>query len=587
VNLFPWRFLDPTGKMSVSSQRFLEDSQSFEVVFDGIDAVLDSTMAAIDAKWLASLECPLAADMAMLKISKMLAWALLAHDGEVDSSDPSKVFEFMTPDVEPTMPLVDTWARGSVPIRKPEEPQTADFKKLKKETDEKTPSVSSFRTSNSGTAKTSNSKVSAATHKGNRKSSTGVNMVEEDPTGQIVDLDDPDEDFADLSGNGELFQLLAKQKKTKGGGADALAGEEVKSEFELLQEGIDKQLAEMKVKKFAVDAAGKVVPLQPVKPEALPPYAIAADTKITSPRGASSKGKGAVAGDDGKRKKKIIRVAGSRTIEDDAHFKPSNTLATVLSSGESIAPQAGVSLKAGNNFREGPTLPEDPNKISRKNYMSRSLLADSQSRAQTGAGSPTALDLEGSMGTLGVGFGESFASPTPGGLPQSMASHTVRFPDVDPLEGGRRILSQKEILALESNPTDDELGLGPKNTTGLVQAAVLPLKKDPSTQLFDYKSDKMPKDRDTVINQRPPSERKHQLAPPPGRVSIRDENNSGAIGGPGSPSGSVASGQSSLAGSRIGGGLPQGKSTAKSPEKPLDKSGVIKPVRPDLARAMN
>lgn len=574
---------------SLSSQRFLEDSQSLEVVFDGIDAVLDSTMAAIDAKWLASLECPLAADMAMLKISKMLAWSLLAHDGEIDSSDPSKVFEFLTPDVEPTMPLVDTWARGSVPIRKPEEPHSADFKKLKKDTDEKTPSVSSFRTSNSGTAKTSNSKVSAATLKGNRKSSTGVNIVEEDPTGQIVDLDDPDEDFADIGGNGELFQLLAKQKKAKGGSADSLAGEEVKSEFELLQDGIDKQLAEMKVKKFAVDASGKVVPLQPVKPEALPPYAIAADTKITSPRGASSKGKGVAAGDDGKRKKKIIRVAGSRTIEDDAHFKPSNTLATVLSSGESIAPQAGVSLKAGNNFREGPTLPEEPNKISRKNYMSRSLQAESQSRAQTGTGSPTALDLEGSMGTLGIGFGESFASPTPGGLPQSMVSHAVRFPDIDPLEGGRRILSQQELLALESNPTDDELGLGPKNTTGLIQAGrpVLPLKKDPSAQLFDYKSDKMPKDRDPVINQRPPSERKHQLAPPPGRVSIRDEYNNGPIGGPGSPSGSVASGQSSLAGSTKGGGLPQGKASAKSPEKPLDKSGIIRPVRPDLARAMN
>ena len=580
-------------------QRFLDDSQALDVAFDGIDAVVESAMAAIDAKWLASLEVPLATDMAMLKISKMISWAMLAHDGQVDATDPSKVLEFMNPDKEPARPLIDTWARGTVPVRKADDAHAGDFKLKDKKGEEagsKTPSVSSFRTSNSGTAKTSNSKYSSATNRG-RKGSRPVNE-EVDPTGQIVDLDDPDEEFADLNGNGELFQMLqVKMKKMKGDAADVPA-EEVRSEFELLQAEIDKQLADMKVKKFAVDATGKVIPLQPVKPETLPPYAVPLDTKINSPRAGTGKGgrpasgSGIVAGAGAgagaepahgeKRKKKVIRVAGSRTIDDDAHFKPSNTLATVLSSGEAIAPQAGVSLKVGNNTREGPSIPEDPSKPSRKNYLSRSLHpgADSLSRAQTGAGSPTGLDmLDGSMASLGVGFAESFTSPTPGGLPQSMAgTHSVRFPEIDPLEGGRRILSQQEILALETNPTDEELGLGPKTTTGLVKPYVLPLKKDPNTQLFDYKSDKMPKDRDVVINQRPPSERKHQLAPPPGRVSIRDKG----LDGPGSPSGSVTSNQSaSIA------GKSRATASPTRPDKPmLDKSSVVKFQRPDLARAL-
>ena len=163
-----------------------------------------------------------------------------------------------------------------------------------------------------------------------------------------------------------------------------------------------------------------------------------------------------------------------------------------------------------------------------------------------------------------------------------MGANSVKLPDVDRFEGGRRLLTQEELLALQTNPTDEELGLGPKNTTGLVQTAVLPLKKDLSVQMFDYRSDKMPKDRDPVINQRPPSDRKHQLAPPVGRVSIRDKKEEALLGGPGSPTGSVASGQSSLA-SRKGAML---KSTASpSPTKPPEKDRV-NPVRPDIARAI-
>ena len=96
----------------------------------------------------------------------------------------------------------------------------------------------------------------------------------------------------------------------------------------------------------------------------------------------------------------------------------------------------------------------------------------------------------------------------------------------------------------------------------------------------------MPKDRDLPINQRPPSERKHQLAPPPGRVSIRSHiKENGSPGSPGSPSQSIASGQSSVVsnkqGKSISGGIVNKTLIADQKEK-----GTIKPVRPDLARAM-
>jgi hypothetical protein len=332
----------------------------------------------------------------------------------------------------------------------------------------------------------------------------------------------------------------------------------------------------MKTKKYAVDASGKVIPLQAIKPETLPPYSVPLNTKINSPRdGAKAKAAAGKESGEDKRKKKVIRVAGSRAIDDDAHFKASNTLATVLSSGEAIAPQAGVALRVGGNTREGPSLSNDPSKPSRKQYLARSQLGASSGadlRAQSGvAGGPSALDLEGSEGSLGVGFPDSSFSPTPGGLPQSMM-HSVRFQDVDPLEGGRRVLTQQEQRALQRDQSDEELGLGPKMTSGQVQTAVLPRPKDPSQVLFDYPTDKTgaPRDRDLPMNQRPPSERKHQLAPPVGKVSVRQKD------GLGSPTGSFAGSVPSVA----------DRSAALSPSKPQQSQGLVRPVNPALARAM-
>lgn len=192
-----------------ASQRWMDDGQSLDSALDGIEFLLESTGRSIDAKWLASLEIPLATDLVMLKISKLVAWAMINHDGAVDTEQPALPLEFYAPDVEPLLSPIDTWARGTVPMRKPAEDHTADM--YKKGKDSKTPSVSSFRTSNSGTTtKTSNSKVSNVKSANGKASGRRFEEEDEDPTGQIVELDDPDEEFADLNGNDMLMEHLSK-----------------------------------------------------------------------------------------------------------------------------------------------------------------------------------------------------------------------------------------------------------------------------------------------------------------------------------------------------------------------------------------
>lgn len=58
------------------------------------------------------------------------------------------------------------------------------------------PSVSSFRSSNTGTGKSSRKTASVA---GSRMgSSQGPNSAQQDPTGQIIELGDDDDDYAHL-----------------------------------------------------------------------------------------------------------------------------------------------------------------------------------------------------------------------------------------------------------------------------------------------------------------------------------------------------------------------------------------------------
>lgn len=168
-----------------STQRFLDDSEVYEIAFDGIDGILDSVIKVIGEKWAQSLVPQLATDMAMVKISKLFAWSMIAYDGHESASDQLSTSEGATLN------------GGSTKLDDESEPVGNEV--------EKTPSISSQHSGVTG--KTSNSKHHNIT-KGVKKG--GAYLEEEcDPTGQIIELDDPDLEFADLN-NADLFQQLNK-----------------------------------------------------------------------------------------------------------------------------------------------------------------------------------------------------------------------------------------------------------------------------------------------------------------------------------------------------------------------------------------
>ena len=162
---------------------------------------MDSVFRKVTGKWLATLEVPLAADLAMLKLRKMMAWATSLHDGVVEKHKPLECF---SPDEEPKPLINDSWARGSVPTRKLGADEMQMYKDHKGgEIELERQSNSSHRSSNTGTNR---SKISSAGtgRLGTAKSGNGIN---EDTTGQIIELDEEEEDNLDP---GILFDMLLK-----------------------------------------------------------------------------------------------------------------------------------------------------------------------------------------------------------------------------------------------------------------------------------------------------------------------------------------------------------------------------------------
>ena len=117
--------------------------------------------------------------------------------------------------------------------------------------------------------------------------------------------------------------------------------------------------------KFVIDKEGKLITVDPVRPEGLPPFAVPLGTNI-APEGVDE--------NDGKRRgkgRKSIRVPGAVSVPlEDLYFKAANTLATTLAGGEQIKEiQPGVSIQAGENVRMGPESLALPNKQTRKEYL--------------------------------------------------------------------------------------------------------------------------------------------------------------------------------------------------------------------------
>lgn len=390
---------------------------------DIIDYALEGVFAAFDRELalrrLDTMDVPMSTKLAMLTIKRIVAWSVLKHDGELPVNGdgnliPDKALEQLTADPEPAPVMIDPWARGSVPTRK----ATANDVNYTRteEGRQSTMSVSSFGRSSKASSKPSKrgggSSVAGSKIGSNGRPGTS-HEDDEDPSGQIIELDEADADFANLSATDHMFDLLQRQKRHA---SNELSnkGSDVIDEFDLIQENIGKATKDFKKgKKFLIDREGNVMPIVPTRPESLPAFNTQPRVQIGGPvtldekgnnsnnnnnnnNNNNSKGKGNAegGGGDGKqgektttttttRKKNVIKVAGARGV-DESLFQASHTLANTLSGADNIpAINPGVTIRGGDEVRRGPPVPNDPAKPSRKQYTSNQL---SMSRSSIGGG---------------------------------------------------------------------------------------------------------------------------------------------------------------------------------------------------------
>lgn len=600
-------------EVALSSQRFADDSEVFDVVNDGINFLLDSVEQEADVRFADKLVVPLATKAAMLKLKRLMSWAVLQHDGSIEETKPEQPLEWLEPDKDPKTIMVDSWARGMVPTRvvKPEE-KAGQFRTLGGQIgDDETRSVSASSrvSSNTGTSRsgTSRGRKSQFGGAGSRAGTAQSKFEEEeeDPTGQIIELEDEFEaiDF-DLGGL-SLDQLLKKDKKNQ-----KITEEEEQVErdhFEVQQEEIDAAIKDLpKGKKYVIDRDGQVIPLNVTSAAKLPPYQVNPHTKIHNyvpPAPAASRGStragtaasGRQTADsamegasmmnevgsevEGKRAKKQIRVAGARMVEeDDGLFKPSHSLRDILSTGNTIVPTSGVTLKVDGQPRAGPEVPSVPGRMSEKEYKARLDKGDvsrpMSSTAQVLEGDPSLL-----LGAQAFGGDSIDGAPLNPDLTASVQMRQelqYKVPDIDPLEGGKRRGITLEHSSVETGAVDyadegeEEQMVDTSRGKGI---AMLPSPKNTGLKLYTHDTTYTgtPKDRDLPVNKKKPSEMMKQRAPPPGKVSsiaLADSPSGVRTGGAGSPQGSVNS--RSQAGGSVRGakvGVVRAKGTIKN-EKP-------------------
>ena len=95
---------------SYGVDRYHEDCDAEECIHEVIGECLNNVNKAIDKKFIASIEIPIAADIAMAKLMNILNIATMKHDGTVTPGEP---LEKIMPEKEPVPCLIDNWARGT------------------------------------------------------------------------------------------------------------------------------------------------------------------------------------------------------------------------------------------------------------------------------------------------------------------------------------------------------------------------------------------------------------------------------------------------------------------------------------------
>ena len=93
----------------LEQSRFQESIHSNNCVSDAIEHVWCSVSSGITEKWLRTLELPIAIDMTMLKMRKIVGWSVISHDGSLTED----VLEMLISEDEPIPVSIDPWARGT------------------------------------------------------------------------------------------------------------------------------------------------------------------------------------------------------------------------------------------------------------------------------------------------------------------------------------------------------------------------------------------------------------------------------------------------------------------------------------------
>lgn len=298
---------------------------------------------------------------------------------------------------------------------------------------------------------------------------------------------------------------------------------------------MEKAAKELNGKKFILDRYGKPVVVGKVNVDSLPPFSVPLDLNIKSDDGKKSpySNRGVSSSDldielDAKDKRKPnLRVAGHRSV-DSKSFTALTTMSTTLSDIDTIPKvNPGVSIKSATTVRSGSEITEDPSRISRKTYFSRSgsLAGSSSSYAQgkmskTYGGDSFATEYNSQSYVSNDAPREKRGGRNQNDLlPASMRSIDT-LPDIDnPLFDGKPVEETSSVF----DPTDEDLGLGPAMTTGMPRVGKLPAKmtaehKQNIEKLHGKADNGKPRDRDMPKNMRPVKERKHLPAPPLGHI---------------------------------------------------------------------
>jgi hypothetical protein len=554
--------------------RLEEDLDTRHFISDAIAVIFSAFDQRLGDLELEKLEAPLATELAMAKLHKLIDLATMAYDG---AGNPDEIFERMSPDGEPYPDKIDSWARGFVTTRKVVI-EEINFNKGSLTARSGAPSVSSYRSS--ATGKTRSSSASRTVRSLGSRASDRDGKAQ-DTTGQIIELDGPDNEFGDFNATGSMFEMLprAKRKKEKGNFSDINENDDdVKGEFELLQEQFAKTAKDLRGKKFILDRYGQPIILGNFDPKRLPALTTAPHLQVkegptgrrgdVSSRSQQSAGgyyhpkvsprtqkieeeQAAISlmrqqhghlppGATKDQKRQFIRVAGSRGV-DEASFMPTVSLATTLSGVDHIPRvNPGVIVRSKTSSKAGEAVVEDAKHISRKTLLAKTspqqqLGGLSQASVMSPVGSSSMFSPGNrSQQGLTVGFQESsfVAGPNGQDLPDVQVS-IDSLPDFNRLEGSRKIVRVDETR----DWTDAELGIGPydpamsqtsskaggQSPDSRMSQSKLPQKpsgrQEHNIRLLRGSPDKgKPKDRDQPKSIHPVAQRRHLPAPPLGQT---------------------------------------------------------------------